>query len=43
MNFQGKGKNMEIKDCSAYCPYYDDCTKCPRYEVCMEEDKEYED
>lgn len=31
----------EIKDCSAYCPYYDECTECPRYKLCIEEDKNY--
>lgn len=31
-----------ILDCSHYCPYYDDCTICPRYEQCKKEDEEYQ-
>lgn len=31
-----------LGDCSQYCQYYDECTECPRHELCKEEDKEYE-
>ena len=29
-----------IGDCSRYCPYYDDCTECPRREICEQEEQE---
>lgn len=30
-----------LGDCSQYCQYYDECTECPRHELCKEKNKEY--